>query len=315
MDSQQLTLRQPNEELICKLGELRADRTYAIGLVVKNNTSESVTLTRVQTSCGCVAATTEAGESIEPGADFKVALSISLNASKAVDRVISLVTEIDKREVVFATVRLTADIVHPVKISPIIVVIEADEESRRVEFNLTSDLADVSLKDTEMAIVSDWVSGQKVTEKSARALVASVLLTHEKQTEITTQMFAKFSYTDKDGRHVTEIPIHLSRKVKLSVRPDRLKFPSNDANQIALKLFLVGQFDPSEPTKIVVYQCDKEKVVFKEPLVSTEVRPTNDRILVFSTTLAADNIQQAEGFFKIQAIGESVFVPYQFVRE
>ncbi len=315
LDSQQFTLRQPYEELTCKLGELRADRDYAVVLVIKNSTQGNVIITRVQTSCGCVAATSETGKSIEPGTELKVTLAISLNDAKAVDRVVSLITEADNKELVFATVRLTADVIQPVKVSPTTVVIEADEVNRRVEFKLSSILSDVSLKNTEILLVSDWASAQRLNEKTDREIIASVLLEPKKETEVTTQMFAKFSYTDKHGLHVTEVPIYLSRKAKLSVRPESLKFLVDDANQVVLKLFLVGQFDASAATKLVVYQCDKEKVVFKEPLISTEVRATNERILVFSTQIAADNIKQAEGFFKIQAMSESVFVPFQFVKE
>jgi hypothetical protein len=315
LDSQQLTLRQPNEELICKLGELRTDRDYGIAVRVTNGTREVVTVTRVQTSCGCVAATTEARKGVEPGAEFNVALSISRIDTKAVDRVVSLITEIDNNEFVFATIRLMAEVIRPVKISPTNIVIEANEDDRRVEFKLTSDFKDVSLKECEVMLVSDWASDQKVTEKTDHSLVASVLLAPEKQTEVTAQMFAKFSYIDKDGLHVTEIPIYLTKKLKLSVRPDRLKFLVDDANQVALKIFLFGQFDPSEPTTLVVYQCDKEQEVFKVPLVSTEVRATNERILVYSANFSANSLQQEEGFFKIEAIGESVFVPYQCIKE
>ncbi|MDX1930302.1 MAG: DUF1573 domain-containing protein, partial [Pirellulaceae bacterium] len=223
MNSTSLTLGGLNEEITHNLGDLRADREYRINLQIKNKTDQRLTTSRIQTSCGCIKATTEIGKPVATENEFTVALSISTTEPKPFERTVTLLTKNDDEERPFATVRLTANVVQVVKIAPTNIVLNPDEESRLAEFKLLSNFADVSFKDTQLELESAWSSGGNIVQKTQHEVLASLRIVPEKRTDTTAQMFAKLTYVDKDGFHTAEIPIYLSRREKLTAFPEKLK--------------------------------------------------------------------------------------------
>lgn len=316
LDPHSFDLRASGEVLHCKLPDLRPDRGYQLIVTIRNQTGQPLTFTRINTSCGCAAATADASKPIPDGNNIDVAISLAIESPGEFDRLLTIVREEQGKTTELAAIRVSATVLRPVELNPSSIEMAQDEKERTVRFELTSSIEDVSLTDTKLLFVGSWVSDQVDTQREAGKLVRDVVIRPDDNSQISSQLFVRFSYTDRDGMHVMEVPVQLRRIPKLSVRPDKLSLVVKEG-LVDLRLFVSGEFASDAKTKIDLFLREESDVDLKDedPIQSFSIRSLSSRMLVLNQPVEEQLFPAKAGFVIVRVGDDVVSVPYVFVKE
>lgn len=310
LEPQKLVLRSLGEEITCDLPELRVDRKYSLRIELLNRTHKTLTLSKVGTSCGCVVATASDKE-IAAGQALELILTITIGTIDDVGRLLTLLGDCEGESCDLGYITLKGPVIQPVSVFPSEVELKPDEDQRLIQFELRSTLNDVNLVDTELRLVGDWCRQQEVVSKSKQSIQSQALLSPRSGTDLSSQMLARFSYQDRDGIHVTEVPILLRRIPRLSVRPAELWLKGGE--EVTLKMFLVGDFGDEGPIKVNILQQGSKQHF--EPLLSTEIRPMSNKMLVVSHLIPFARFNESKGILKVKVGNQVTTVPFQFLED